>query len=199
MKVQTTPFRKVAEEHASDICRRVELSDEAKPLVVPTLSPQGLLAELIDNGCSGDAVRFLAFALPTREAIWWACVTVRRSADELVGEQKACLDCAVGWVYEPTDAKRRICMDAAERAQYEGAAAYAALAAFWSGGSLAPEDMPEVLPDPNLAAIGVGASVLLAITTGDPQAFQMRFEQAMQRGIDIANGGNGNLEMDQLP
>lgn len=197
MKVQTDPFRKVKEAAAQDICRRVDLSDEAKAYILPTLSPQGLLALLVENGHIGDAVRFLAFALPAREAIWWACLTARGNQDQPTEAEAECLDRAVAWVYEPGEAKRRACMEAAERAQFEGAAAYAALAVFWSGGSLAPEDMPEAQPDPSLCAIGAGASVLLAITSGKPQMLGERFEAAMRRGIDIANGGNGRLETDR--
>lgn len=199
MEIQTDSFCKVQAAGALEICGRVELSDEAKALILPTRSPQGFLALLVQNSYIGDAVRFLAFALPKREAVWWACVTARSDQTQSTEAQEECLERAVAWVYEPTDAKRRICMEAAEDAQFEGAAAYAALAAFWSGGSLAPENMPEVLPDPSLAAIGVGASVLLAITDGDPKRLEERFEAAMQRGIDIANGGNGRLETDRPP
>jgi hypothetical protein len=85
-------------------------------------------------------------------------------------------------------------MEAAERLKFEGAAAYAALSAFWSGGSMAPQGMPEAPPDPSLCAIGVGASVLLAVAAGEPRSAGKRFEQAIERGIDIANGGNGKLK-----
>jgi hypothetical protein len=85
-------------------------------------------------------------------------------------------------------------MEAAEGLKFEGAAAYAALAAFWSGGSMAPEGMPEAPPDPALYAIGVGASVLLAVAAGEPQSADRRFEETIERGIDIANGGNGKLK-----
>jgi hypothetical protein len=88
-------------------------------------------------------------------------------------------------------------MEAAESGNFEGAAAYAALAAFWSGGSMAPENMPEALPDPKLGPIGVGASVLLSIASGDAAQQNTRFEKAIERGVDIANGGNGRLDGDR--
>jgi hypothetical protein len=89
-------------------------------------------------------------------------------------------------------------MAAAESANFDGAPAYAALAAFWSGGSMAPQNMPDALPDPKLGPIGVGASVLLSITAGDPKLLNERFKTAIVRGVDIANGGNGHLEGDRL-
>jgi hypothetical protein len=192
VEVQTTPFRKVSASTAEEICSRAKLSTEAVALLSPALSPQAFLALLMDGRHFSDAVRFLAFSLPPREGIWWACVIAR--GIELTPSDTDCLDRAIAWAYEPDDARRRACMEAAERLNFEGAAAYAALAVFWSGGSLAPEGMPDALPDPSLCAIGVGASVLLAVAAGDPQSAARRFGDAIERGMDIANGGNGKLK-----
>jgi hypothetical protein len=155
-------------------------------------APQAFLARLVEAGLFSDAVRFIAFALPPRERIWWACVTTR--GNPLSPADADCLERAIAWTYEPDEAKRRACMAAAEGMNFEGAAAYAALSVFWSGGSMAPEGMPEVPPDPSLSAIGVGASVLLAVTAGEPRQAERRFEEAIERGMDIANGGNGKLK-----
>jgi hypothetical protein len=35
--------------------------------------------------------------------------------------------------------------------------------------------------------------VLLAVAAGEPKSADRRFEEAIERGIDIANGGNGKL------
>jgi hypothetical protein len=161
-------------------------------LLSPALSPQAFLALLMDGHYFSDAVRFLAFSLPPREGIWWACVTARGT--ELTPSDADCLERTIAWAYEPDDARRRACMEAAEQLNFEGAAAYAALAVFWSGGSMAPKGMPDALPDPSLYAIGVGASVLLAVAAGEPQSADRRFEEAIGRGMDIANGGNGKLK-----
>jgi hypothetical protein len=173
----------------------VELSPEAVALLLPALSPQAFMALLVKGRHFGDAVRFLAFALPPREGIWWACVTAR--ASELTPAHADCLERAIAWAYAPDEAKRRACMEAAENLNFEGAAAYAALSVFWSGGSMAPEGMPEVPPDPSLSAIGVSASVLLAVASGEPNSADERYEQAIERGIDIANGGNGKLKAER--
>lgn len=197
MKIQTEPFRKIADGAAADICKRVDLSAEAKAFLLPSLSPQGYLALLVDAEQIGDAVRFLAFALPIREGIWWACIVAQSNLPEPGKIDLACLEQSASWVYEPTDTRRRACMAAAELANFDGAAAYAALAVFWSGGSMAPENMPDAIPDPRLGPIGVGASVLLSITAGDPKLLNERFKAAVARGVDIANGGNGRLDGDR--
>jgi hypothetical protein len=191
VQIQTTPFRKVSAATAAEICGRLELSPEAKALLSPELSPQAFLAQLAKDRRFSDAVRFLAFSLPPREGVWWACVTARGSGPSAA--ETDCLERVTAWAYAPDEAKRRACMEAAERLKFEGAAAYAGLSAFWSGGSMAPEGMPEAPPDPSLYAIGVGASVLLAVAAGEPKSADRRFEEAIERGIDIANGGNGKL------
>ncbi|MFC6486409.1 DUF6931 family protein [Nitratireductor sp. GCM10026969] len=197
MKIQTEPFRKIKAATAAEICERVDLSPEAKAYLLPDVSPQGYLSLIVEAEHVGDAVRFLAFSLPIREGIWWACVVANSEIEAPSEIESTCLERAAAWVYEPTEARRRSCMEAAELAKFEGAAAYAALAVFWSGGSLAPEDMPEAPADPSLGPIGVGASVLLSLTRGDPQKLGHRFETAIKRGTDIANGGNGRLDGDK--
>lgn len=197
MKIQTDPFRKVSAGTAAEICARVDLSAEGKAFLLPTLSPQGYLSLLVEAEAVGDAIRFLAFALPIREGVWWAVVVAHGTFDQPGPVEAECLERAAGWVYDPDDARRRACMVCAEKANFDGAAAYAALAAFWSGGSMAPPEMPDALPDPRLGAIGVGASILLSITSGDPLTLNERFRAAIARGIDIANGGNGRLDGDR--
>lgn len=197
MKIQTEPFTKVAAATAAEICGRMDLSSDARAYLLPSLSPQGFLSLLVDAEQVGDAIRFMAFALPIREGVWWACVNAHAALPDASEKEFTCLERAAAWVYEPTEEHRRACMNAAESSNFEGAAAYAALAAFWSGGSLAPEGMPDAPADPTLGPIGVGASVLLSITRGDPLALEDRFRTAIARGTDIANGGNGRRDGDR--
>ena len=196
VSIQTTPFRKARAPAAVDICREVELSAEAKSFLIEGLSPQAFLALLVEHEHTGDAVRFIANLLPIREGVWWACTVANAVTPPSGSPARDCILRAAEWVYQPGDERRRACLASAEAAALEGPGAYAALAAFWSGGSLAPEGMPDVPPDPSLGPIGVAASVLLALAEGDPLQFGERFAQALARATDIANGGNGKLEGD---
>ena len=192
MKIQTEAFRKIDIAEAAEICGRADLSEEAKRYLVPGLTPQGFLASLMQGRQHADAVRFMAFALPIREGVWWACMVAHALAATKLSEPHAiCLERAAAWVHDPSDAVRRSCLAAAEAADLKGTAAFAALGAFWSGGSMAPPDVPEALPDPRLGPIAVGASVLLAITGADPKQVDHNFEDAIRRALDIADGGNG--------
>ena len=58
---------------AATLAARVKLGDEARALLRPEWSAQQYLGALIATGHLPDAIRFLAWALPRREAVWWAC------------------------------------------------------------------------------------------------------------------------------
>jgi len=193
MRIQTGRFAKVKAEAAAEICGRVELSLEARQLLASALSPQGLLSLLAANGLFADAVRFMAFALPAREGVWWSCVTGELMRASLAAKDEIGFEAAESWVYEPTEDRRHACLAAAEAAALDGAGAYAALAAFWSGPSLAPPDLPPVPPDGSLSPTGVGASVLLAVASGDLRHSERNFAAAIERAVDIANGGSGRV------
>lgn len=188
-------LKKITATKAGDIARPAKLSPEAEALLARAATPSAYLGALVDAGLEADAVRFLAFALPKREAVWWACLAAR---DALPADNRpevaACLDAAEAWVYRPDEEKRRQTLPLAETVGFETPAGYAALAAFWSGGSIAPPDAPEVLPDPTLTPTMAGAAVLLAAVKPDPLKAPAKHRLAIARGIDIANGGNGRLQ-----
>lgn len=193
MTLSLAPIRKIAHPQAADICALVALSHDAKSYLTPGLSPQGFLALLDRDGHFADAVRFLAFALPVREGVWWACMTGLAIPGACSAEPDLAYSASQDWVYENTDARRFACLAAAEAVQSATPGAYAALAAFWSGGSMAPEGLPEVQPDPVLAPTGIAASILLAVAAGDPAEAPRFFRDAIRRGIDIGQGGDGRL------
>src|SRR5215510_2858278 len=114
-----------------------------------------------------DAVRYLANALLQREAVWWACIAARAA----LGSAKRPTDldsvtAAEAWVYKPTEENRRAAMTKAQATQFDTPCAWAAVAAFWSGGSMAPPDVPVVPPPPFLIGRAVSGAVMLAAVTG---------------------------------
>lgn len=188
-------LKKITANAASDIARRVKLSAEAEALLTRTATPAAYLGALTAAGLDADAVRFLAFALPKREAVWWACLAARDAlATDNRPEVAACLAAAEAWVYRPDDEKRRQTLPLAEAIGFETPAGYAALAAYWSGGSIAPPGTPEVPPDPSLTPTMAGAAVLLAAAKPDPLKAPAKHRLAITRAIDIANGGSGRLQ-----
>jgi hypothetical protein len=186
-------LRKITALAATEVAAGLELSEKAAAALKPGLRPGEYLGILIDAGLWPDAIRFLAFALPRREGVWWACLAARGSlGPDAPPGQEASIVAAEEWVYRPTDEARRNAFALAEKIGFDSPAAYAALGAYWSQGSLAPPGMPEVPPDPALSPTAVASAVLLAAVIREPHKAEAKYRALMTSGIDIANGGNGS-------
>ena len=167
--------------------------EDALPFFAPRRSAPEVFAALVDAEERVTAIRYLAVALPRREAVWWACAVARRfPAPVSRPEEEACWAAAEAWVYEPGDGQRRAAYAPAHALDFSTAGAYAALGVYWSGGSLAPPETALVIPPGDaLTGSAVGASVLLSCVPGPAREIAARHEAALAIGFDIANGGSG--------
>jgi hypothetical protein len=165
-----------------------ELGEEAMALVSPDVHPLDFVALLMEKKLYPDAVRFVAHALPKREAVWWALVCARRSAGEQPPAKiKAALDATERWVAQPTEENRRAAMAAAEKAELGTAAGCTGLAAFFSGGSLAPPEAPPVPPGEFLAAKAVSGAVIFAAVAKEPERAPEKFRSFVAQGVEVTN------------
>ncbi len=117
-----------------------------------------------------DAVFFIGQALPRFETVVWAIRTVRDlGRDREMDKPDAdALKAALLWVQDPSDQRRRAAYDAAQLAGDRSAERLAALAAFFSGGSLAPDNCPPVPTLPQASGqLAAGAVLLAAHQTPD--------------------------------
>lgn len=185
-------LKKVTASRARDVCAHFDLSEEAKRLLDDATAPAAFLELLIEKGHLMDAIRLLAFALPKREAVWWACLCVREMlAPDAPPALEEVIKAAETWVYKPTEENRRLAMQKAEKAGYDKPASWAAVGAFWSGGSMAPPAAPVVPPAETLTAKAVSGAILLAAVQREPERAPQRHRQFLDDGIDIAMGGTG--------
>jgi hypothetical protein len=163
-----------------------ELGEEAMALLRPDLHPLDFVALLMEKALFPDAVRFVAHALPKREAVWWGWVCARRAAGENPPPKiKAALDATERWIAQPSDDNRRSAMAAAEKAELGTAAGCAGLAAFFSGGSLAPPDAPAVPPGEFLAAKAVAGAVIFAAVAKEPEKAPEKFRSFVAQGVEV--------------
>jgi hypothetical protein len=162
-----------------------ELSEEAAGLATAELRPGEYVALLVEKGLFADAVRFLAHALPKREAVWWAWVCARRAAGDTPPPKiGAALAASEKWIAQPNEDRRRAAMAAAEAAGFNTPAGCAALAAFFSGGSLAPPNAPVVPPGEHLTAKAVAGAVIMAAVS-DPAQAPEKFRASVTQGLDV--------------
>lgn len=125
---------------------------------------RALFERLISAGLAIDALKLAAAALPKREAVWLALRCVQSLAnDSTPPVQRAALDSARAWVDEPSDERRRATNDAAEKAGLDKPFGCVALAAYMSGGSLGPPDVPPIPPAEFLCGVASGLALEIAL------------------------------------
>jgi len=186
------PLKKVVAVKAAEIAVPAKLNAAAMAALDPNFTPSAFLEELTRQGLHTDAIRFLAHALPKREAVWWACLCVRDSlTPETPPLSVVALQAAEKWVYTANEENRREAMTRAEADGFNTPASWAAVAAFWSGGSMAPPNVPAVPPGETLTAAAVSGAILLAAVQREPERALEKYQRFLEYGVDIANGGNG--------
>jgi pSer/pThr/pTyr-binding forkhead associated (FHA) protein len=172
-----------------ELCGLLEIDEESQQLLQPEHTIPSLIATFVEHQKFDAAIRLLSYSLPKREAIWWAY----RCVDQLLGNglskvEQAIMDAALAWLKEPSEPHRRTAMELAEGDDLQSAASWVALAAFWSEGSLAPPDLPEVPPDDRLTSQGVTAALLLTANQGDFSQSTQKYQSILKMGQAIQAG-----------
>ena len=171
----------------AELCQRAQLDVEAQQLLQPDQSLSAFVQRLVEHDRVDDCLRLLAQALPKRRAVQWACQCVRRGCgDQLSPADEAALEAAERWAQQPSEDHRRATMAAAETLQYATAASWAAMGAFWSGGSMAPANAPDVPPDPSLTGQALHGAVALAAVAVEAEKAPEKQRSFLQQGLDLA-------------
>jgi hypothetical protein len=177
-----------------DLARWLDLPPALSTRLAACTRAADALALLAQGGHLVEAARLCAYALPPREAVWWAAQCARHTAPaDLPASDRSAHRLAEQWVRERADAVRREAMAAAEAAGFASAEAWAAVAAFWSGDSMSPPDQPKVPPAPHLPGTAVAGAVILASVRHRPERQPARLQTFLDSARDIAGGGAGRL------
>ena len=155
----------------------------------PALPPQVFYEGLVSQNRLVQAAQFLAVALPRWEAVAWAARAVRdqRSDSEREAGEIEALKRALLWVQDPTDVRRRAAFDAAEMAPATSPERLAALAAYFSGGPVTPDDC-EPIQAPHDAAGKLAAGAVLAAVFSGAEPFQS-LGKRLEEGVALAGAG----------
>jgi hypothetical protein len=172
----------------TDICAPLDLDEPVASLVNDAHTPTGFLALLIERDHLFDATRFLAQALPKREAVWWACLCTRTTfRDAVMPATAAAIAAAEAWVYKPTDENRRaaVAVTTAMKKLNTGAA-WAAMAAGWSQAASTgvPADAPS-LPN-ELTGHAVTASLTLSAVELGRAKMDETLMSFLRKGMELA-------------
>ena len=144
-------------------------------------APRDYFANLREGPRLEPAVFFLGVALPRMETVGWAARTVRDYGEGLRlprGDADA-LKAALLWVQDPSEQRRRAAFAAAAFAADGSAERMTAMAAFFSGGSMTPENCAPVPAPPEIAGrFSAGAIIVAANRCPDRKA-------ALNRALDV--------------
>ena len=180
------PLGKLRDLSPRDLSRCLRLPETQGQLLSGAPASAALLAELVDRELLPEAARLLGYALPEREAVWWACRCVAHAVPlaALPDEQGAALAAAEHWVRRPDGEARLHAHLAAAKAGYRTPAAWVAQAAFAS---------PLPVAWPLRTGRKVERAVALAAAYGGPAGEPERLRRFIASGRDIATGGAGRL------
>lgn len=180
---------KVTAKTAAEVCQRYKPEPPAAALLRGGEPPADFLDALVAAGERAEARRFLAQALPTRDAIWWAVQAVAAVlAPDAPPAQAAALEAARRWVADPSEPNRRAAWDAAEVSGFDNPAGLTALAVFLSGGSLAPPGLSPVPPAAHLAGDTAANAMTAATLMKQPEKAAEKDEAFLRIGLDVAGG-----------
>jgi hypothetical protein len=129
------------------------------------------------EGRLADAVQFVAHALPRYECVVWAAQSLLET--DAVDRQDPLAKAVMRWIDDPFDKRRREAMELAGQPGGNDAVRFLANAVAFSGGSLAPEDLPPVQPAADVCAKLAAAAVLTgAYALENP-------EPALRRSLEL--------------
>jgi hypothetical protein len=159
---------------------------EAKPTDQP---PIDFMRRLTSQGGLKDAVAFCAYLLPRREAVWWACGCARALVGDIPKDRARCLLAAEAWVDDPSDEQRQAALELGKQGDSNDPLTWAALAAGWSGGSLASFEQFTLPVPPYMTARAARIAVVLSAHYLKPEERSGRLKACIEEGIKLAETG----------
>ena len=172
---------------AAALPAEAQISDESKAMLVEEMSPLQFVELLASRENYLDALRVVAHALAKRSAVLWSCRCVRAAAgSDLTPQDEAALKAAEAWAENPDEDRRRKAQAAAEAAEHKTPAAWCAMAAFWSHGSMGPPTAPAVPPAAHLTGHAAGGAVMMAAVVRQPEKAPERYATFLQLAKDLA-------------
>lgn len=185
------PVTKIQAATAAEVCANFKLTEEGAQLLRDGLTPQEFVATLLENKRHIDAIEFMAHALPVREGIWWGCLCMQHAlGDDLPPPDRTAATAVVQWVMQPTEENRAAARAPADAAPPPSVAGALALAAFQTGGSIAPPNVPPMPPPPFAASKAIALAVKLASVKAEPAQILNTQRCYIELALEVAEGSS---------
>jgi hypothetical protein len=143
------------------------------------------LQELIEKKNWDAAISYCAYLLPRREAVWWACQSLRRIQPHRGPQDTRAIELAEAWVREPEEDRRLSALSFGTEGDHRAPATWMALAAGWSGGNVMPDHgYAHAMPEQTARAIRAGLLGAMAWVPTDTMASVLK--PCLEEGIELA-------------
>jgi hypothetical protein len=159
-------------------------------------SVSDVMTALAGEAAYVDMLRLMSVALPARERTWWACLAAR----DLIGPVDKLplpLELAEGWVRKPSDAARTAARNAVDLADMDDETVLCATCVVFCDDKLGPGDLAQYPGPPGAGAVAAFAMNVKALACG--AGFEETADVLINRALDIARGGNGQLALPSRP
>jgi hypothetical protein len=155
----------------------------ARPSDRPSLE---FVRELAAGRTPEDAITFTAYLLSPREAVWWGHQCLSMLADHLAAADHQLMALGENWVRQPDEERRNRALEEGMAAPRKTPGVWIALAAGWSGGSMAGPDVAPVPPPPYLTPRAVNAGVLSVLARVDRTHRAKTLASFVDMGVRLA-------------
>ncbi len=148
---------------ARQIAQEAELPKKLWP--DEEVAPQAYFQTLREDENPIPALSYAATALPKLEAIEWALTSLPKLDEDGpdFARRRLLRDAAFRWVGEPDEDNRRAMYELAENSESEWPETLIGLAIFFSGGSIAPDDVAPVSANANVCSSMLSGALSIAI------------------------------------
>ncbi len=164
------------------------------PISAPASAmPEVVLAELDEKGATVDMLHLLAILLPARERVWWACLAARDCVGPKSENDPPSLAAAEAWVFKPTDENREAARATLDHAEVNDDTVNCALSVLYSDGTLGAGDLSQHQAPAGASEVAAFAMNVIALRENSDK-FEEHGQLLVDRALDIARGGNGNVE-----
>jgi hypothetical protein len=167
------------------LCEPVDLTDSARQLMDDSIEILPYIDNLTAAELFPDAIRAVIAWLGKRKAIGWGADCIAMACGDRLETQAELLTVVRTWVESPTEDNRRLTVAAADSTDAKLPASWLARAAGWSGGSLAPPELPVVPPAEQLTSKTLLAALLLAAVFRDPAQASTNYNRFIESGKQL--------------
>ena len=191
MSERFADLKKIPKEPVARMLARVHVK-LATPVSAPVSALiEVVLAELAEKEAWVDVLKLLAIALPPREAVWWACIAARDVVGQGKKDTTPCLKASEAWVFDPTEENREAARVSLDNVYIDDDTELCATAAMYAPGNMGPGDLAEYpAPAGAVSSCAFGMNMVSLSAAAD---FDAHLQLLIDRALDIARGGNGQL------